>query len=560
MSPAADDPGRLPGYRFGPLQRQGLVAGWRTGQVLVVAAALVVAVAALRAAPNLAGAAGALAAVAGAAFAVTWPVAGRSLDQWCPDLLRHGAARLLLWLQQQRPAPFTGVELVPVTLQAAGRPAATGGAPAQAGILVDRLRRTHTAVVVAAAGGFVLGGPDEQHDRVAGWAQVLASVARQGTAVHRLQWIERCLPGAGAADLAGPPAGAAGAGRLEAFAGAGAGVGDLADLPAGAGADLPAGAAPSAARRSYRQLRAQVGSTASHHEVLLALTVRTPRRRPLGPGRADGHTCAVLLQELAALRRVLAHAQVTAGPVLDAAGVAGAIRRGFAPGPAGASAGAAGSAGTSMAAGSAGTSMGAGPRRTTAAARCAAHTGTLAASGLRVAGPRPAPPWPSALRPGWATLQVDGTWHATYWVAEWPRLDVGPDFLVPLVAHHDVRRSLSLVMEPVPPLQAARRAAQARTAHAADSELRRRGGFTATVQRARQQELLAQREAELADGHRQFRFSAYLTVTADDADALQRGCAQMEQVAGQAGLELRRCYGDQTAGFCSTLPLGRGLS
>ena len=28
---------------------------------------------------------------------------------------------------------------------------------------------------------------------------------------------------------------------------------------------------------------------------------------------------------------------------------------------------------------------------------------------------------------------VDGTWHATYWVAEWPRTDVGPDFLGPLL-------------------------------------------------------------------------------------------------------------------------------
>ena len=30
-------------------------------------------------------------------------------------------------------------------------------------------------------------------------------------------------------------------------------------------------------------------------------------------------------------------------------------------------------------------------------------------------------PWPLAMQVGWSALCTDGTWHASYWIAEWPR-------------------------------------------------------------------------------------------------------------------------------------------
>jgi hypothetical protein len=165
-----------------------------------------------------------------------------------------------------------------------------------------------------------------------------------------------------------------------------------------------------------------------------------------------------------------------------------------------------------------------------------------------------------ATAPEWGRIRVDGTWHVTYWVAEWPRADVGPDFLAPLLLMSDVRRTVSVVMEPVGPLRAARQVEQARTADIADGELRRRGGFLATARRRREEETLAHREVELADGHGQFRFSAYVTVTAGDSDRLAEACGRVEQAAAQAGLDVRVCYGDQLEAFTCTLPLGRGLT
>jgi hypothetical protein len=102
--------------------------------------------------------------------------------------------------------------------------------------------------------------------------------------------------------------------------------------------------------------------------------------------------------------------------------------------------------------------------------------------------------------------------------------------------------------------------AQARTADLADGELRRRGGFLVTARQVREKEGVEHRDTELADGHAQYRFSGYLSVTADTREELRDGCAAIEQAAGQARLELRRLYGEQDVAFSAVLPLGRGLS
>jgi hypothetical protein len=164
-----------------------------------------------------------------------------------------------------------------------------------------------------------------------------------------------------------------------------------------------------------------------------------------------------------------------------------------------------------------------------------------------------------AVEPEWDAVHTDGTWHATYWIAEWPRVEVTPDFLGPLL-FSPLRRSMALTMEPVSPSRAARQVAQARTADLADGELRRRGGFLVTARHHRERESVETRDEELADGHAQYRFSGYVTATADTRTELSDACAALEQAAGQAQIELRRLYGEQDVAFTCSLPLGRGLS
>ncbi len=182
-----------------------------------------------------------------------------------------------------------------------------------------------------------------------------------------------------------------------------------------------------------------------------------------------------------------------------------------------------------------------------------AHRDALAAPGSR------GNPWPAGTDEGWSVLRADGLWHATFWISEWPRVDVNPDFLTALLLC-DGRRTVSVVMAPMPADRAAREARAARAADAADEELRHRAGFLPSARRHREAEGVLRRESELADGHAEYRFSGYVTVSAGDRDGLEAACVQTEQAAQRAHLELRRLYGRQVDAYTWTLPLARGLA
>jgi hypothetical protein len=478
------DPDEAPRYRFGPLERRGLVAGWRGGQIACVAGALVVAVGILRARPSTAGAALAFVAVAAGVVAATWPFGGRTVEEWAPDAVRH-VDTLRRERQVGRRQPFATLRFLHVDL-----------ARTSAGIIHDRAARTYTAVLSASGPGFVLLGATDKARRVGGWSGVLASLAREGTSVHRVQWIERSRPDDGAEI------------RRHTV--------ERSVLDADSGP-----------RRSYAALVDGEVATVHRHEVMLAVTVHAGHaaRAVRAAGGGQIGACAVLLREAASLSRRLGEAGLDVAGVLAPGPLADAVR-----------------GGVDIESGARPPSVRPGDRDPATAAK------------------DPARPGPMGLVSEWDRVRTDGTWHTTYWIAEWPRTDVAADFLGPLLLASDIRRSVSVVMEPVAPLRAARRIEQARTADIADAELRRRGGFLATARRRREEEVLVQREDELATGHASFRFSGYVTVSASDGQALDEACGRVEQVAGQAGLELRRCYGDQAMALTCTLPFGRGLA
>jgi len=173
--------------------------------------------------------------------------------------------------------------------------------------------------------------------------------------------------------------------------------------------------------------------------------------------------------------------------------------------------------------------------------------------------PRPAPVFPLATNEEWAALRTDGTWHATYWIAEWPRSDVANDFLLPFLLEAGFRRSVVVVMAPQAIGRAVKEAERARTEKAADVDLRRRHGFAQTAKSSREQDAVKQRESELAAGHGAFRFGGYVVVTAASKTELELDCARTEQAAARAHLALRRLYGAQREALFFGLPLGRGL-
>lgn len=166
--------------------------------------------------------------------------------------------------------------------------------------------------------------------------------------------------------------------------------------------------------------------------------------------------------------------------------------------------------------------------------------------------------WPMGEEECWSVYRAGATWHATYWIAEWPRIEIGPDFMSPLLLSGQ-RRTIALTMAPVPLDRAAREARSARTADAADEHLRSRAGFLPSARRDREADGTARREAELADGHAEYRFTGYVTVSSATRPDLEAACAETEQAALAAHLEIRRLYGRQREAFTWTLPFGRGL-
>jgi hypothetical protein len=537
-----------PRYRFGPLERRGLIAGWRGGQIVSVVLGLMVAVAALRDHSGGAGVVVALVAVLGGLGVACWPVGGRTAEEWAPTVARWcadglaGRRRQLVEVAGRGRCTGTNAGLCGAGCSAGDRRRATGvarpggrhdrvahsvfgglrilevgrsgaldgpgGSPGGDGVAVvhDRHTGTCTAVLQVASRSFALLGAAEQDRRVAAWASVLASLARERPIVRRLQWVASSHPDDGRA------------------------VRD--DLVRRAA--LPE-TAP--AHRSYRVLLDQLGAGTCRHEVLLALQVRSDRslRRP--GARTDA--CATLLREVEALRRMLGDTDVEVVGLLGVGALGALCRAARQPG-------ASGAFGQTATGGTPSDDR----RPASLGAPGAGRTRLTCAMGW---------PWPLAVRAHWDRVQADGVWQAAYWVAEWPRVEVAPDFLAPLLLG-SVRRTVSLVMEPLSPTRAMRQVERARTADLADSELRRRGGFLATARRAREAEVVVQREAELADGHASFRFSGYVTVRAASSAALDQACEATEQAAGQAHLELRRLYGDQDRALLHGLPLCTGLT
>ena len=555
-------------YRFGPLERRGLIAGLRGGQIASLAVGLAAALLALRSGPGVWPVVVAVTTVLSGIGLAVWPIAGRTGEEWLPTVTRWAGAAAgrrrsrspepaagrvsgvagALGAPTRRRAPVRTVPpaLAGISILQVARPGGLavgdGGRAARAtvagspvGVLCDRRTGSLTAAVAVRGHSFALAGADDRERKIAGWSSLLAGMAREGSRVRRLQWTASVLPDDGRALVAH--------------------LGERAAL-----------AESHPARSSYADLLAGAGAGAHRHEVLVALQtwpthrrfgIRAPGRDGagvVGASRVGGPAvrCARLLSEVDALCRQLGDAEVHVEGVLGPAEVASVFRR----------------------TGEAVPSAPASPEAVASASALpedvASPTGPRGGPG-RSAGPERNEvvgdargdhdrwPWPMAVEQRWDCLRTDATWHATFWIAEWPRTDVGADFLAPLLLG-PVRRTVSVVMEPLSPLEATRQVERDRTADVADAELRRRGGFLSTARRAREEELVVRREAELADGHASFRYSGYVTVTATSPEQLADDCEATEQAAGQARLELRRLYGDQLRAFTCTLPLCRGLS
>jgi hypothetical protein len=486
-------------YRFGPLERRGLVGPFSFSQVVTVLGAFVFAAVLLDATPSAGGAIVGLLVVLVAGALATVPVQGRTLVQWLPLVVSHLGRGAVGARRHRSTAPTSGLRIAP------GGPRRGSGAerlpralrgvkllqtPYRGdviGAISDQGGRMLTAVLACEVGSFQLLDPPAQERRLAQWGLVLSSAA--GTGVRRLQWIERTAPAEG----------------------------DELARWLNTERDPELGLRGTPLMESYLELINSSAPVIDSHELLLAVQLDAHRVR----GRAHAAQVA-LVEQTERIAGGLEAAEVKVLGALSPDQLASTLRTGFDP-----------------------------YARAELAARRA--SGETAGAGPEAAGPL-------ACEEAWDHYRADAARHATFWISGWPRVDVAPMFMSALLNPSGTVRTVAVSFEPLPPERATREVEAAITRDRADRELRARFGQSETARQRQAHEAALRRETELAAGHGEVRFSGFITVSGRDEDDLRRACQETQQHAAVARLELRRMYGQQAEAFSFTLPLARGLA
>jgi hypothetical protein len=485
-------------YRFGPLERRGLLGPVRAGQAALLALGAALAVATLDLSPSATGAVLAALLFSGACLGAVLPIAGRTLEQWAPAVCAFALRRIRGGARFRSPVPLQGSRMRSSGRAAAGAlepiaPAALRGLRIveadyrnrSIGVLSEQSGRRLTAVLACRVTAFSLLDADAQERRLARWGLVLSGAA--GTPIRRIQWVERTAPAQGdelarwlhnerdpAVPLRGTP-------MIE----------------------------------SYLELIGTSARVTQEHEILLAVQIDVRRGRVEDPQRA-------LVEQAERVAHGLEAAEVTVLGALSGPQLSRALRTAFDP-----------------------------FARAELAALEAADPGR---DGLSEASA-----WPLGAAEAWDHYRSDGAVHATYWIGGWPRVDVSPLFMDALLGRSSAVRAVAVTFEPIAPERSIRETEAAITRDHADRALRHRFGQLETARQRQAQEATLQREAELAAGHGEVRLSGFVTVSGRDPDDLRRACSEVLEHAARARLELHRMYGQQADAFTFTLPLCRGL-
>ncbi|MGH3472726.1 MAG: SCO6880 family protein [Nocardioidaceae bacterium] len=273
----------------------------------------------------------------------------------------------------------------------------------------------------------------------------------------------------------------------------------------------------------YRDLIGDAGPAATRHEIFIAVSIdshHVRRQIRLAGGGPEGAT-QVLLTELAWIRQALSRVDLEVTSTIGVADLTRLIRTQFDP-----------------------------------AAACGIDRRPTHKTEYLT----PVAAGPMAADASWSHYRTDSGVHAVYWVAEWPSMPVEAAWCYPLLALGGITRTISVSCEPIPPSKSLRKVRSQRVTKRADEAQRRRFGQVDTAQDDEEYDAIERRERELVHGHTEYRFTGWVTVSAESVDALEAACAQVEQAAVRSALELRRVHGEVDQAFAvAALPLNQGV-
>ncbi|HET7718642.1 MAG TPA: SCO6880 family protein, partial [Acidimicrobiales bacterium] len=163
---------------------------------------------------------------------------------------------------------------------------------------------------------------------------------------------------------------------------------------------------------------------------------------------------------------------------------------------------------------------------------------------------------PLALEVSWRHVRVDGAWHRTFWVAGWPRLAVGPCWLEPFLCGAGVTRTMTVLHVPVSAHQSRRRIERDLVRLESDASTKESQGRRVDARHQRATQALLERENEIVAGYAEVAYLGLVTVTAADEETLEEHSEIVEQLAREAGMELRVLDARQDTAWAAALPLG----
>jgi hypothetical protein len=276
----------------------------------------------------------------------------------------------------------------------------------------------------------------------------------------------------------------------------------------------------SPALNAYLELLADAGTMATAHEVLLSVTLDIRRVRRSSHEPPEQAATDSLLEELRLFVNRMDSAGLTVEPPLSPAELATVMRLRFDPDA----------------------------RHTIAARRR-----TLGSVAGLVS---PYNAGPMATNEKRSSFHVDAALHRSFEIRQWPRLDVPPNWMEPILLYAGGSRAVTMTLHPIALSRSTRQVNRDSTKLESDAELRERKGFRITAEQRKAQAAVAEREAELVAGYPEFEYHGIVTVTGHDAESLERSCSEYEQAAAQSGLELRALDGQHDLAFAASLPVG----
>lgn len=163
---------------------------------------------------------------------------------------------------------------------------------------------------------------------------------------------------------------------------------------------------------------------------------------------------------------------------------------------------------------------------------------------------------PVGAEDGWDSYRHDGALSVTYGWREAPRQRITSDVLSHLLAPGRWPKRVTLLLRPLPAGDAARVLEGQVQASSFKNRLRQQTGRDTTARDEQDASQASQAAAEEAAGAGVVLASMYATVTVTEEHDLAAATADLEARADHSRLRVRRLYGGQATGFCTTLGIG----